>query len=79
MGEKAYTICGVYLPDSESLSDNDDTALSVGLGYVAHVVQMCSIFLHVPLRYPVHHYGSRSKIYDYITDKIPDKDREYVF
>lgn len=77
MFKDGYTVCGVFLPQSESLTDNDDTSLSVGLGYVTHILQMCSIFLNITLRYPIQHSGSRSKIYNYITDKIPDKDREF--
>lgn len=72
-----YTVCGVHLPNSEDFAGHDETTISVALGYVAHLVQMISNFLHVPLRYPICHLGSRSKVIDHIIDKIPDKDREF--
>ncbi len=71
-----YTICGIHLPNSEDLSNADDVSVSVALGFVAHLVQMVSIFLQIPLRYPIIHFGSRSKIIDHISDKIPDRERE---
>lgn len=71
------TICGVYLPDSENLAECDDLKVSVGLGFVAHTVQMASIFTLVPLRYPIIHFGSRSRILDLIADKMPDSEREF--
>lgn len=75
-GDK-LTICGVYLPDSENLAQCDDLQVSVGLGFVAHTVQMASIFTQVPLRYPIIHFGSRSRILDLIADKMPDTEREF--
>lgn len=72
-----YRICGIHLPNSEELSHADDISVSVALGFVAHLVQMVSIFLQVPLRYPIIHFGSRSKIIDHITEKIPDREREF--
>ena len=71
-----YAVCGVHLPNSEDFAGHDETTISVALGYVAHLVQMISYFLHVPLRYPICHSGSRSKVIDHIIDKIPDKERE---
>jgi hypothetical protein len=50
--------------------------ISVALGFVAHLVQMMAYFLNIPTRYPIRHFGSRSKVVDHITDKIPDKERE---
>ncbi|KAG8237879.1 hypothetical protein J437_LFUL017170 [Ladona fulva] len=72
-----YTICNVKLPNSEDFGPRDEVMVSVALGYVAHAVQMISIFLHVPLRYPVLHLGSRSRIMDLVADKIPDGEREF--
>lgn len=71
-----YTIRGVHLPDSEDFNGKDELMISVALGFVAHLVQMMAYFLNVPTRYPVCHFGSRSKIIDHIIDTIPDKDRE---
>lgn len=71
-----YTICGVHLPNSEDFAGHDDLQVSIALGFVTHVVQMISVFLQIPLRYPVVHFGSRSKIVDQITD-ISDSEREF--
>lgn len=77
VSQDKYTICGVHLPDSEDFQGHDEIQISVALGFVTHVIQMISIFLQVPLRYPVIHYGSRSRIVDQIADKIPDTEREF--
>lgn len=71
-----YTIRNVHLPNSEDFEGKDEIMVSVALGFVAHLVQMISYFLDVPTRYPICHFGSRSKIIDHITDNIPDKERE---
>uniref|UniRef100_A0A182NTE7 UV radiation resistance-associated gene protein n=1 Tax=Anopheles dirus TaxID=7168 RepID=A0A182NTE7_9DIPT len=50
-----YTINDVPLPNAESYSDSTPAlALSVALGFVAHAVMMCSSFLDIPLRFPLH-------------------------
>nr|BAN21317.1 hypothetical protein [Riptortus pedestris] len=72
-----YTIRDVHLPNSEDFEGKDEIMISVALGFVAHLVQMISYFLDVPTRYPICHFGSRSKIIDHITDNIPDKEREF--
>lgn len=72
-----YTIRDVHLPNSEDFEGKDELMISVALGFVAHLVQMISYFLNVPTRYPICHFGSRSKIIDHITDNIPDKEREF--
>ncbi|KAL0274248.1 UNVERIFIED_CONTAM: hypothetical protein PYX00_006719 [Menopon gallinae] len=72
-----FSICGVHLPNSEDFAGHDDVQISVALGFVTHVIQMISVFLQVPLRYPVIHFGSRSRIIDHITDNIPDSEREF--
>lgn len=71
-----YTINGIYLPDADKIADSSDGGLSVALGYVAHILTMCSYFLQVPLRYPVFHMGSRSHIVDQISSILLEKDRE---
>jgi hypothetical protein len=69
------TICHVALPSSssEAMRERDDTDLSVGLGWSAHLTVMVSSLLGVPLRYPTLSGGSRSAIEDQILDRIPDK------
>ncbi|XP_022182663.1 UV radiation resistance associated protein [Myzus persicae] len=69
------SICDVHLPNSENFDGCNDIQLSVGLGYVAHLILMISYFLNIPLRYPINHIGSRSKIIDHISLDIQDRER----
>lgn len=73
-----YFICDVHLPNSEDFDGKDDTSLSVALGFTAHMVQMISYIINIPLRYPIINLGSRSKIVDHIIDQLPVKNRELV-
>ncbi|KAM7353160.1 UV-resistance associated gene [Cochliomyia hominivorax] len=85
-----YTICGVpfptmdgYVLDSISsqsvhISDNiTPMALSASLGYVAHLVEMISVVLNRPLRNPIIHEGSRTRIMDVIKDIPVYNSREF--
>ncbi|KYN06419.1 PREDICTED: UV radiation resistance-associated gene protein [Cyphomyrmex costatus] len=72
-----FRINDVYLPDSEELELSNDTQVAVALGFVAHTTQMIASFLNVPTRYPIVHYGSRSKVIDHITENLPDNDRQF--
>jgi len=72
-----YTIREVHLPNSEDFDGKNELMISVALGFVAHLVQMLSYFLNVPTRYPICHFGSRSKMIDHIIDKIRDEEREF--
>lgn len=56
----------------------DEIMLGVGLGFTCHLVMLISMFLDVPLRYPIEHRGSRSTIQDNIIDVLSDKERELV-
>lgn len=49
----------------------------MALGYTAHLIAMLAFFLDIPCRYPIRHFGSRSRIIDHITVQIPDKEREF--
>jgi len=69
------TIGYVCLPETDNLKDRDDTEVSVGLGWTAHLTLMISSLLTIPPRYHINHFGSRSGMVDYALDKIPDKDR----
>lgn len=71
-----YKICDVILPNSENFDGYQELDLSAALGFTLHLVQMISYIINVPLRYPVVHYGSRSKIVDHINNKIPSKECE---
>ncbi|XP_060535872.1 UV radiation resistance-associated protein [Cylas formicarius] len=72
-----YTIHGVHLPNSDVLAECSDTGLSVALGFVTHTLVMCSIFLQVPLRYPMVHMGSMSIITDQTSPLFPDNERQF--
>lgn len=66
--DRIYTINGIHLPDAESYGDTQSTPVqfSIALGYVAHAVLIISRILNVPLRNPIRHEGSHSKILDNI-------------
>ncbi|XP_014236822.1 UV radiation resistance-associated gene protein isoform X1 [Trichogramma pretiosum] len=72
-----FLINNVHLPDSEKLEMANDTQVAVALGFVAHTTQMIATFLDVPNRYPIIHYGSRSKIVDHIQEQLPDPNRQF--
>ncbi|KAG7206337.1 hypothetical protein KM043_003708 [Ampulex compressa] len=72
-----FKMNNVHLPDSEELELSNDTEVAVALGFVAHTTQMIANFLNVPTRYPIIHYGSRSKVIDHITESLPDNDRQF--
>lgn len=50
---RGYAICGVFLPDSEHIDEHDSKMVSVGLGYVTHLVALLSSLLDVNLSYQV--------------------------
>ncbi|XP_076749985.1 UV-resistance associated gene isoform X2 [Xylocopa sonorina] len=76
-GNEKFRIHDVHLPDSESLELSNDTEVAVALGFVAHTTQMIANFLNIPARYPIVHYGSRSKVIDHITENLPDNERQF--
>lgn len=71
-----FKINDVHLPDSEELELSNDTQVAVALGFVAHTTQMIANFLNIPTRYPIMHYGSRSKVIDHITQSLPENDKQ---
>ncbi|GFT93350.1 UV radiation resistance-associated gene protein [Nephila pilipes] len=74
---KGFSIHNAHLPNSENLTERGDQMSAVALGYVCHIVLMLSQFLNVPLRYPIHYFGSNSTIIDHISSSLPDKTREF--
>ncbi len=64
--DSVYTIKGIHLPnDMHSLTAAaSDEIISAGLGFVCHVVSLCSKYLSIPLRYRVICNSSRSAIRD---------------
>ncbi|KAK9881429.1 hypothetical protein WA026_016315 [Henosepilachna vigintioctopunctata] len=72
--DNKYTIKGMCLPNADVLSDANDDGIAVALGYVTHILTMCSNFLQVPLRYPMTHYGSRSTVEDPVVANLPERE-----
>lgn len=60
------------------VTGQDETMISVALGYTSHLVAMIAQFLDVPLQCPVTCLGSRSQISDFFIDKLTDKESEWV-
>ena len=76
-GSKKFSINEIQLPNAEDYGSESGGQISVALGYTAHLTAMLSFFLGIPLRYPIRHFGSLSRIVDHITVQIPDKEREF--
>lgn len=63
---RLFTINGIYLPNGDEYTDASNSHLGpvqttassicVALGYVAHIVLLCSTILNIPLRYAPHKY-----------------------
>ncbi|KAF5282259.1 hypothetical protein FQR65_LT14391 [Abscondita terminalis] len=77
LSPRKSVISGIYLPDSDMLSDCSEGGLAVALGYASHILLMCSAFLQVPLRYKVTFFGSRSYVTDHINTALLDRDRDF--
>jgi hypothetical protein len=71
-----FTINDIHLPDAEMYSESTATSteISIALGYVAHAVLIVAKILNIPLRNPIKHEGSRSKILDNVKI-LPPSDR----
>lgn len=69
----SFTINKIHLPDAEAYgtTTSTPTEISIALGYVAHAVLIVAKILNIPLRNPIKHEGSRSKIYDNIKVLAP--------
>eukprot|EP01041_Mallomonas_annulata_P008008 gene8008-16393_t len=57
-----YTLAGLDLPFD--LSSRDDEHISSVLGYISHIILLCSKYLRIPLRYQLIYQSSRSMIRD---------------
>ncbi|KAJ3135217.1 hypothetical protein HK100_002944 [Physocladia obscura] len=62
----AYFIRRIWLPHSEFTGANEERT-STALGWVAHLVALISLYLDVPLRYPMKPMSSRAMILDKIS------------
>lgn len=73
---KQFTINDIHLPDAEMYSDSNvtSTEISIALGYVAHAVLIIAKILNIPLRNPIKHEGSRSRVLDNVKI-LPPADR----
>ena len=62
--DKVYTIGGLHLPADLNNPNVPDAVVSTALGYVCHLVYMCSKYLRAPLRYRLFCNSSRSAVQD---------------
>jgi len=62
--DNVYTIGGLHLPSDLNNPNVPDAAVSTALGYVCHLVYMCSKYLCAPLRYRLFCNSSRSAVQD---------------
>ena len=70
----SYSICGLHLPNANTTSthpDTDSDTIAAALGLVAHITQMLSLYLSIPLPYPPSPHGSTSTIHDPISTTMP--------
>lgn len=72
----SYTIRKIQLPDVTATGldlGTDLESTAAGLGLVAHVVELLSLYLSTPLPYPPSPRGSTSTIYDPVSTSMPSK------
>ena len=69
--DSVYTIRGIHLPHNMHSLTASDEIISAGLGFVCHVVSLCSKYLSIPLRYRVICNSSRSAVRDDDFDVFP--------
>ena len=62
--DNVYTIGGLHLPSDLNNPNVPDAVVSTALGYVCHLVYMCSKYLRAPLRYRLFCNSSRSAVQD---------------
>ena len=70
----SYTIRDIQLPNANTIaphSESDPASMSAALGLAAHIVQLLSLYLSVPIPYPPTFCGSTSTIYDPISTSMP--------
>ncbi|BDD54916.1 hypothetical protein MPDQ_002230 [Monascus purpureus] len=68
----AFTITGLALPNS-TFTDIDRDSVAAAVGYTAHLVYLLSLYLSVPLPYPISPYLSNSSIQDPISLSLPQR------
>ena len=70
----SYTICGLHLPNANTVSphpDTDPATIAAALGLVAHITNLLSLYLSTPIPYPPSPHGSTSTILDPISTTMP--------
>ncbi|KAJ3352758.1 hypothetical protein HDU83_007706 [Entophlyctis luteolus] len=70
----AFFIRRIHLPNSEfsdiiATTPAMEERLSTALGWTAHAVVLISLYIHLPLRYPINPRGSRAMILDRVSDQ----------
>ena len=73
----AFTIRGLYLPNSENLEDAEADVVAAALGHAAQVVHLLSFYFSVPLPYPLQPYASKSTVSDLISIIKGNESREF--
>lgn len=75
---ETYTICDVIVPnvDQQDSLQNPDQ-LGVALGYTAHLVEQLAKVLVVPLPYPLKFNGSKSTVFDHISETFTENIKEF--
>jgi UV radiation resistance-associated gene protein len=59
-----FTIRGVRLPATGRFEGTPEEEVATALGWTAHLVYLLSLYLCVPLRYPLQPVGGRSLVKD---------------
>lgn len=67
-----FTIAGLALPNS-NFEDIDRDTVAAALGFTAHLVQLLSFYLSVPIPYPIKPCLSNSLIHDPVSASLPQR------
>jgi UV radiation resistance-associated gene protein len=59
-----FMIRGIKLPSTGKFEGSPEEEVATALGWTAHLVYLLSLYLCIPLRYPVQPVGGRSLIKD---------------
>jgi hypothetical protein len=59
-----FTIRGIRLPSTGQFEGSPEEEVATALGWTTHLVYLLSLYLGVPLRYPVQPVGGRSLVKD---------------
>ncbi|KAH9522873.1 tRNA (guanine(37)-N1)-methyltransferase, variant 2 [Dermatophagoides farinae] len=70
-----YSINCIHLPSAQQMDHHQLKMISIGLGYVAHLVYYLSIVLDVFLFHQIIPFGSNSSILDLYNRLLPPNDR----